>query len=189
MTGIDGVIEAGVLNTAFACGEDFQLALRAVHQLLVGTLCPLERDLRILFTVCDEERYTDTVKDAVKMDVFGDAHKGFNIFAPPHPAHVFPVVRHRETALFFAATLLHVAPVVICAPHHAAGKSRFERHRARAVVATKRDAFHTDPPRIDVRLLFQPVHDARGPVFTVKARLQIMQTQRFAGAWLIDHQR
>src|SRR5690349_19957137 len=54
---VDAVVEARVLSPAFAFGEDLQLALRAVDELVVGALRPLQRDLRVLLAMGDEERH------------------------------------------------------------------------------------------------------------------------------------
>ncbi|MNG03828.1 hypothetical protein D3C84_869240 [compost metagenome] len=54
-----------MLDAAFTFSEYFQLAFRAVDQLLVGTVCPLQWNLRILFTVGDKERHLDAIQYAV----------------------------------------------------------------------------------------------------------------------------
>jgi hypothetical protein len=87
------------------------------------------------------------------------------------------------------ALLLHVAPVVVGAPDHAAGEARLEGHRTRAVVAAERDAFEADARRVDVGAGLQPVDDAAGPVFAVEARGQAVQAQCLAAAGLVDQQR
>ena len=137
----------------------------------------------------DEERHPYAVENAVEMDVLRDAHKSVDILAPPHPAHMLPVVRYRKIAFAFAAALLYLPPVVIGAPHHAAGEARLKRHRPRAVIAAQRDPFHADTPGIHLRVLFQPVNDPAGPVLAVIAGLHAVKTQRFAGSRLVDHQR
>lgn len=100
-----------------------------------------------------------------------------------------PVVWHREVAFLLQATLLHVAPVVVGAPHHAASKARFERHCARTVVAAQGNAFQADALGIDISAGFQPVHYAAGPVFAVMACRHAVEAKRFAGARLVDNQR
>ena len=102
---------------------------------------------------------------------------------------MLPVVRHREVALARQALLLDVAPVMVGAPHHAAGEARLEGHRARAVVTAKRHAFEADTARVDIVTRLEPVDHLAGPAFAVDHGVHAVQAQRFAGARLVDDQR
>ncbi|MNV89661.1 hypothetical protein D3C71_1839740 [compost metagenome] len=126
-----------MLHAALTFGEDFQLALRTVDQLFVGAVCPLQRNLRILFTVGDEERHLDAIQDAVQMNILGDGHELISVFRAPYPGHMRPVMRHRKTAFLFQATLLYITPVMVGTPHHAASEARLKGDRARAVIAAQ----------------------------------------------------
>ena len=178
-----------MLDAAFALGEHLQLTLWTVHQLLVGSVRPLHRNLRILLPVGHEERHADALDHSVEVDALGDRHELVHIPGAPDPADVCPVVRHREIAFALAAPLLHVPPVVIGAPGHTAREARLERDGARAEIAAERHTFHPDPLRVHVVSRFQPIDDAAGPVFAVEARWHAEQAERLAGAGLIDHQR
>ena len=61
-----------MLRAALALGEDLQFALGAVDELFVGAVRPLQRDLRIILAVRDEEGDADAVEHAVEMHVLGD---------------------------------------------------------------------------------------------------------------------
>ena len=189
VTGIRAVVEARVLDAAFTLGEHLQLTSRAVDQLFVGALRPLQRDLRILLAVRHEERHPDAIENAVEMHRLDDPHEVVDVLRAPHPADVGPVMRHGQVAFARAPLVLHGAPVVVRAPHDATRKPRLERHRARAEVSAQRDAFEPDTGRVDVVALLQPVDDGARPVLAVVARRHAGQTQRFAGARLIDHER
>src|SRR5450830_82017 len=175
MAGVDGIVEAGVLHAAFALGEDFQLALGAVDKLLVGAMCPLQRDLAILLSMRDQEGHADLLDHAIQMDVFGDTHEVVDILCAPDPAHVLPVMRYRKIALFFQAAFLYIAPVMVSAPGHTAGEAWLHGHHARAVVAAQRDAFATDTRRVHVIACFQPIYYAAAPVLGVVACCKTMQ--------------
>jgi hypothetical protein len=178
-----------VLNPAFARGEDLQLAARAVHELVVGALGPLQRDLRVALAMGDQEGHAHAVEHAVEVHALGDAQELVHVFGAPDPAHMLPVVRYREVAFLGQTLLLHVAPVVIGAPDHAAGEPRLERHGARAEVAAERHPFEADAPRVDFIVLLQPVDHRARPALAVVARRQPVQAQRFTGSRLVEDER
>ncbi|MNI49557.1 hypothetical protein D3C73_1041710 [compost metagenome] len=98
-------------------------------------------------------------------------------------------MRYGEAAFFFQATLLHIAPVMVGAPHHTAGKPWLEGHGARAVVTAEGDTLKANTLGIHVAAGFQPVDHAAGPVLAVVAGNQVVQAQCFTGAGLVDDQR
>ena len=127
--------------------------------------------------------------DAVQVHVLGDPHELVHVPRAPDPAHVLPVVRHGKCAFARQPLFLHVAPVVIGAPHDTAREARLERDGARTVVAAERNALQADALRIDVVARLEPVDDFAGPDFAVVNGVQAVQAQRFAGAGLIDDER
>jgi hypothetical protein len=186
---IDTVVEAGVLHATFAIGEDLQFALGAVDQLLAGSVCPLQRNLRVFFTVSDQKWHLDPTQHAIQMHIFGDCHELVDILGTKDPAHMGPVMRYGEIAVLLQAGLLHVAPVVVGSPRHTTGEPRLEGHGARAVITAQGHTFQADALCIDITAGIQPVDNAAGPVLGVMAGHQIVQTQRFARAGLVDDPR
>ncbi len=178
-----------MLDPAFPFREHLQFTFGAVHELVVGALRPMQRDLGVLFPMRNQEGHADAVQDTVQVNLLGDGHELLHVLCTPHPPDVLPVMRHGETALLGQPLLLDIAPIVICAPDHAAGKSRLECDGTRAVVAAKRNAFEADTLGIDVVARLEPVDDATGPVFAVIACGQAVHSQRFSGTWLVDHER
>ncbi|MNT86507.1 hypothetical protein D3C72_2268020 [compost metagenome] len=77
---------------------------------------------------------------------------------------------------------------MVGAPHHTARKPWFKRHRTRAVIAAERDALQANAFGIHVATAFQPVHHPTGPMLAVETGDQIVQSQRFSCAGLIDDQ-
>ena len=140
-----------------------------------------------------QKRHLDAVQHAIEMHVLGQAHEVVVVFRAKHPAHVFPIVRHREAAFFEQAFFLHVAPVVVGAPTHTHGETRLESDGARAVITAQRHTFQADALGIDfplhLRVRLDPVHHLAGPDFAVKSGHQVVQAQRFAGAGLVDQER
>ena len=154
---------------------------------------PGQRDLGVLLAVRHQKRHLDAVQHAIEMHVLGQAHEVVVVFRAKHPAHVFPIVRHREAAFFEQAFFLHVAPVVVGAPTHTHGETRLESDGARAVITAQRHTFKADAFGIDfvlhLRVGLDPVHHLAGPDFAVKSGRQVVQAQRFAGAGLVDQER
>ena len=105
------------------------------------------------------------------------------------PEHVRPIVRHRVLALATDAGLLHLRPVMVRAPHRAAGEARFVGDGAGGEMAAERNAGHADALRIDRGLLLEPVDRAARPAFRMRIDRQTLQAQRLAAARLVDAQR
>ena len=74
-----------------------------------------------------------------------------------YPLHVGPVMWHRVLALAPQALLLHLVPVVVGAPHGAAGEARLEGDGTRREIAAQRDAGHADALGVDVGRALEPV--------------------------------
>ena len=108
------------------------------------------------------------------------------VLRAPDPAHVLPIVRHREIALALEALLLHVAPVVIGAPDDPAGEARLEGDGARAVIAAQRNPLEADPLRVDVVARLEPVDDLARPNLRIVDGVQALKAERLAGSRLID---
>ena len=187
--GVGGIVEARMLHPAFALAEDLQFPLGAVDELLIGAVSPVQRDLRVLLAVSDEEGDLDAVEHPVEVNVLGDAHKLVHVARAPDPADMAPIVRHRKISLLRQTLLLDVAPIVVGAPDDAAGEARLEGDRTGTIVAAERNAFAADPPRIDIATRFQPVDDPACPDLGVVDGGQTLKPKGFAGSRLIDHER
>src|SRR5262245_47826880 len=98
-------------------------------------MSPLRWDLRVLLAVRHEKGHADLFDHAIQMHAFGNAQEVILILRTPDPAHVLPVVRHRKAAFTRKPLELHVAPIMVGAPHHAAGKARLEGNSARTEIA------------------------------------------------------
>nr|WP_230989965.1 hypothetical protein [Rhodococcus oxybenzonivorans] len=77
-----------------------------------------DRNLPVVFAVCDQERDGDVLHDTVEVDAVGEVEELVQVVVTPDPHHVFPVVRHRAFTFPVDAATLHLAPVVVCAPCH-----------------------------------------------------------------------
>src|SRR5271170_7012638 len=177
-----------MLHTALALGKYLELAFWAVDELLVGALGPVQRDLRILLTVRDQERHLDAIQHTVEMDVLGDLHELGNVLTAPNPTDVIPIVRHREVALALQPLHLHIAPIMVGTPTYAEREARLEGHCTRTVVASEGDSLEADAPPIDIRPPLQVIHYLTSPYFGVVYGLHVVKPQCLTRARLVDHQ-
>jgi hypothetical protein len=66
------VVEPDMLGGAFLGGKDAQFALGAGHGLLVRSVRVFERDLAVAGAAGDQERHSDLLDHAVKVDLAGE---------------------------------------------------------------------------------------------------------------------
>ena len=103
------VVRTAMLHFEIGLGEHAQMALGAVHGLIIGEMRVEGRNLAVILAMGDQEGHLDLLDLTVERDLVGIVKKRIAIIHAEHPQHVVPIMRYGVFPLVRHALALALA--------------------------------------------------------------------------------